>query len=357
MSRTDKERALTFQAAICLSLSLVEYAIPRPLPFVKLGLANLPLIVTLAFWGWKDFLLLALLKAVSSALAGGTLFSPVFPVILAGSLSSALVMKGTKTLLKDNVSPIGVSVLGSLASNLSQLLLSSVLVYGTAVWRLAPLVLSLGLATGIILGLLAIWLEREQLDGLLMEGASLKGATTDESGRSLPFWLLALTLVVVACTFRPASLALAWMLLLCAQRAAGRKIRLLPSLFLILALLLLSVFTPNGKVLCTLGRVVFTEGALAEAAVRGLKICGMMAASQAMVGYIPPLKGTFFRLLGDTLATFGSFHLSRGKGSVKDKIRQTLKPEEEIRRARRKHYPILVSLFSLLACLACVIPL
>lgn len=357
MSRTDKERVLTFQAAICLSLSLVEYAIPRPLPFVKLGLANLPLIVTLSFWDWRDFLLLALLKAVSSALAGGTLFSPVFPVVLAGSLSSALVMKGTKTVLKGNVSPIGVSVLGSLASNLSQLLLSSLLVYGPAVWRLAPLVLALGLATGLVLGLLAIWLEKEQLDGLLREGGGLQTNEPNTKDKRLPFWLLAFSLVFVACTSRLSSLAAAWLLLLCAQKTSGRKIRLLPSLFLILALLILSVCTPSGKVLCSFGRIVFTEGALEEAAGRGLKICGMMAASQAMVGYIPPLKGSFFRLLGDTLATFGSFHLPRGKGNLKDKIRQTLTPEEGRRKTPRKHYPALVSLFSLLACLVCVIPL
>ncbi|NBK25683.1 MAG: heptaprenyl diphosphate synthase, partial [Spirochaetia bacterium] len=45
MSRT--ERKIAFVAAATLLLSTLEYLIPKPLPFLRLGLANLPILLVL----------------------------------------------------------------------------------------------------------------------------------------------------------------------------------------------------------------------------------------------------------------------------------------------------------------------
>jgi heptaprenyl diphosphate synthase len=84
--------------ALCLFLSTVEYLIPKPLPFMRLGLANLPLILALDLFPFRAFMALVCLKALGQALVTGTLFSYVFLFSLAGTVASALSMYGLRRL-------------------------------------------------------------------------------------------------------------------------------------------------------------------------------------------------------------------------------------------------------------------
>ncbi|MBQ3650093.1 MAG: Gx transporter family protein, partial [Treponema sp.] len=60
-------RLLTFFASLCLYLSAIEYAIPKPLPFLRLGLANLPILLGLEVFPVATVLLLTLLKILLQA--------------------------------------------------------------------------------------------------------------------------------------------------------------------------------------------------------------------------------------------------------------------------------------------------
>ena len=75
MTQTTDKRLLPFLAALCLFLAAVEYAIPKPLPFLRLGLANLPVIVALFVLPTRDIYKLILLKIMGQAIITGTLFS------------------------------------------------------------------------------------------------------------------------------------------------------------------------------------------------------------------------------------------------------------------------------------------
>src|SRR5690554_2149317 len=99
-------------AACALFLSTIEYLIPKPLPFMRLGLANLPLIIALGLLNWKEYLLLALLKVLGQALITGTIFSYIVLFSLAGTAASIVAMLLTYNLLKSRVSLIGVSIAG-----------------------------------------------------------------------------------------------------------------------------------------------------------------------------------------------------------------------------------------------------
>ena len=72
------EMQLAFLSAMCLFLSAVEYAVPKPLPFMRLGLANLPVIIAVKKWRFKSVVLLIALKVAGQALLSGTLFSYIF---------------------------------------------------------------------------------------------------------------------------------------------------------------------------------------------------------------------------------------------------------------------------------------
>ena len=139
-------------AACALFLSTIEYLIPKPLPFMRLGLANLPLIIALGLLSWKEYLLLALLKVLGQALISGTIFSYIFLFSLAGTTASILIMLLLYNVLKKRVSLIGISIAGAMASNIAQLLLSRYLLFGEAAKLVAPPFLIVGLVTSIILG-------------------------------------------------------------------------------------------------------------------------------------------------------------------------------------------------------------
>lgn len=146
---------IAFLGALCLFLSAVEYLIPKPLPFFRLGLANLPLLIGLAFLKPRDLILVLLLKVLGQGLVNGTLASYVFLFSLTGSASSLLVMYSAYRFGGKRISLVGVSVLGAMASSLVQLALSISFVFGDNARLIAPLSLGSGLVTGVVIGLFA----------------------------------------------------------------------------------------------------------------------------------------------------------------------------------------------------------
>ncbi len=152
---TERYDTIALLGACALFLSTLEFLIPKPIPFMRLGLANLPILVSLSFLSPGEILLLTFVKILGQGLINGTLFSYVFLFSAAGSAASALVMMGTYRLFGGRMTLTGVSVLGALASNCVQLLISRYLIFGEGAWLLAPPFLIIGTASSIILGLFA----------------------------------------------------------------------------------------------------------------------------------------------------------------------------------------------------------
>lgn len=175
MTRSSNRRLdlVAFFGALCLFFSTIEYLFPKPFPFFRLGLANLPILLALDLFSPGYVLLLVLLKVIGQGLVGGTLASYVFLFSIAGSFSSALVMLLVHRAGPKWVSLIGVSLFGSLASNIVQVSLSVTFIFGRTAWVIAPPFLALGVASGLVVGLFAErfrsrsrWVSglREQLD-------------------------------------------------------------------------------------------------------------------------------------------------------------------------------------------------
>ncbi len=141
--------------AFCFFLSAVEYMVPKPLPFMRLGIANLPILLAADLLPLPWYLALALVKVVGMSVISGSLFSYIVAFSLAGTLAAALVMWAARKALGRLASLVGVSVLGALASNLVQVGIARVLVFGDAMRLVAPVFLASGLVTGALLGLFA----------------------------------------------------------------------------------------------------------------------------------------------------------------------------------------------------------
>ena len=154
-SPPQTQSIVALAAAVCLFLASIEYIIPKPLPFLRIGLANLPLLVALDLFPTLQFFLLLGLKILGQALIQGSLFSFTFLFSLCGSLASGTVMMAARRALRGSTSLIGISILGALASNLVQLILARYLVFGRSAWLIGPPFLLVGLVSSAILGFLA----------------------------------------------------------------------------------------------------------------------------------------------------------------------------------------------------------
>jgi heptaprenyl diphosphate synthase len=141
--------------AFCFFLSAVEYMVPKPLPFMRLGIANLPILLAIDLLPLPWYLALALVKVIGMSLVSGSLFSYVALFSLAGTLTAALVMWAARKASGSLVSAVGLSVLGAVASNAVQIAIAGVLVFGEAARLVAPPFMGMGLVTGLLLGLFA----------------------------------------------------------------------------------------------------------------------------------------------------------------------------------------------------------
>jgi heptaprenyl diphosphate synthase len=140
--------------AFCLFLSTIEYMIPKPLPFMRIGIANLPLILALDLFSFRSFAVLVGLKILGQALITGPLFSYVFLFSLAGTAASALSMFFLRRLLgEERIGFTGLSVMGALVSNGIQLCLARLFLFGPSARYIAPPFLAMGLVTGAALGI------------------------------------------------------------------------------------------------------------------------------------------------------------------------------------------------------------
>jgi heptaprenyl diphosphate synthase len=150
--RTD---LIAFLGALCLFLSAIEYMIPKPIPFLRVGIANLPILVSLDLLPVPSLLLVILLKVIGQGLIGGTLISYVFLFSAVGSFASGFSMILVRKLFGHRMTLVGVGVLGALFSNLTQILLARVLIFGEGAWLIAPPFLALGTVTAALLGIFA----------------------------------------------------------------------------------------------------------------------------------------------------------------------------------------------------------
>ena len=161
------KKLVSFLAALCLFLAAIENAIPKPLPFLRLGLANLPVILALFLLPSRKILLLVLFKVLAQGIISGTLFSYVFLFSSGGSFASALAMMGLYALCGNHrrnetderklfsVSTVGITLFGSLASIFAQLFLARFILFGENAKYIAPILLVSGLITGLLLGIFA----------------------------------------------------------------------------------------------------------------------------------------------------------------------------------------------------------
>ncbi len=161
--RTKKLALSAILAALAMILSYVEAMVPMPVPIpgIKLGLANLVILLAIYRLGFKYALAINCIRIFVT----GLLFTGVFGILysLAGGLLSLLVMY---LLYRTEIfSMVGVSMAGGVAHNLGQLLTACLIMSNIRLMSYFAVLLFAGMGSGILMGIVA-WLVCQRLPHL-----------------------------------------------------------------------------------------------------------------------------------------------------------------------------------------------
>jgi len=153
---TTEDHHFAKLAAVAIGLSLVEAALPSPLPGVKPGLANIVTLLVLQRFGWRAAAWVSLLRVVAGSLLLGSFLSPGFVLSFSGALLSLAALALACQLPANWFGPISHSILAAFAHIAAQLAVVYFwLIPHAGVLYLAPIFAAAALLFGIVNGLVA----------------------------------------------------------------------------------------------------------------------------------------------------------------------------------------------------------
>ena len=143
-------------SACAVAAYVFESFLPVPVPWARVGLSNTVVVIALFGFGFREALLVTLVRMVAGNLLLGVLMSPAFAMSMAGGVSALAVMGAVRARAVPPLSVVGASVAGAVANNAVQIFVFALLFTGGAVPRqLMGMFIVLGAAVGLVTGLLS----------------------------------------------------------------------------------------------------------------------------------------------------------------------------------------------------------
>lgn len=160
MKNIKKLVFLSLLVSLGLALSIIESFMPIPIivPGAKLGLSNMVVLITLVVFGFKEALVVGILKSLVFTLATGSVSSLFYS--LSGSILSCITMFLVFKYFSNIFSLIGVSILGAVAHNTAQILVASLMMNNYKIFSYLPVLLLISLFTGYFTGLASIFISK-----------------------------------------------------------------------------------------------------------------------------------------------------------------------------------------------------
>ena len=151
--KTKKVAVMALAIALAMILSFVESQVPAlvAVPGVKIGLANLAVVFVLYKLGWREAVLISLIRVVLISMLFGSVASLFYS--LAGavlSLTGMILLRRIKAL-----STVAVSVAGGVLHNVGQIAMACILLETNVIKYYLPFLILSGTVTGVVIGLLA----------------------------------------------------------------------------------------------------------------------------------------------------------------------------------------------------------
>lgn len=122
---TKKVSVIGLFTAMALLLSCIENLLPfrTGIPGIKLGIANLIIVIAFYFLPSGEVLSISLLRVFFLSVFSGSPFTAVFS--FTGAIASFFAMYISYR--RNSFSPVGISIIGGVTHNLAQLLISALL--------------------------------------------------------------------------------------------------------------------------------------------------------------------------------------------------------------------------------------
>ncbi len=156
MGLPDKRSRIPIYGALALGLYTVENYLPTPLPWLRLGIANVAVVLALDELGVIGAVVVFFIKLILGSIITGRFLSPFFFFGAVGGVISLAAMVLLWVLGRKAVSVVGISVVGGVFHNIGQLLVARfVLIQSSALWRFLPVLVLIGVGTGTLIGILA----------------------------------------------------------------------------------------------------------------------------------------------------------------------------------------------------------
>ena len=160
--KTRKLTVMALTTALAMILSFVESQIPAfvAVPGVKMGLANIAVVFAMYKLGWKEAVLISLIRVVLVSMLFGSIAAMFYS--LAGAALSLLGMGLLKKTGK--FTEIVVSVAGGILHNIGQIAMASILLETDALKCYLPFLLISGILAGVVIGIVsAVMVKRIQI--------------------------------------------------------------------------------------------------------------------------------------------------------------------------------------------------
>ncbi|MFI5295918.1 MAG: Gx transporter family protein [Thermodesulfovibrionales bacterium] len=153
MQLQDKYR-IAVLSAYALALHGIESLVPTPIPWLRLGLANIVTVVALVLYGFRTAMTVTLIRVILASLFTGTFLGPSFVLSVGGGVTSTAAMGLTFLVFRDMFGPVGLSLVGAFFHNTAQLTLAYFLFIQRmeAMFVIGPIIVLLGTLTGVANG-------------------------------------------------------------------------------------------------------------------------------------------------------------------------------------------------------------
>lgn len=166
MNKLQRYIFLSLLTAGALILSILEGMIPLPYiaPGAKLGLSNIVTLAVIVVFGFKDALLVVVIRCVLLMLVATNPITFIYSIV-SGIMSTIVMSVGVKYAKKFSL--IGISVLGAMAHNASQISVAAVLFGTVNLYYYLPILSFVSIFTGCFVGYTSIFVT-ENLNKTLL---------------------------------------------------------------------------------------------------------------------------------------------------------------------------------------------
>ena len=151
-NRIRQINLIAILTACAAALQMLESPLPRILPWLKIGLANVITLYAIIRINSFAGIGIAALRTCLAAFAFGSFLSPVHVISFSGAVAAAVVMALIFHYLPKSSICI-ISIFGAIASNISRLLAVQLLFASNlTIWLHLALIIWVGVPTGLIVG-------------------------------------------------------------------------------------------------------------------------------------------------------------------------------------------------------------